>query len=125
MHRKPPTVSEGTWRALETQPWPGNVRELENELQRALILSPGNELVLPDVPHASAAANGGTGAVNGGDEGAVPAPGRFEDEVRVLIERALAACGGRVYGASGAASLLGLKPTTLQGKMKRYGVKGS
>jgi formate hydrogenlyase transcriptional activator len=27
-----------------------------------------------------------------------------------------------VYGPSGAASLLGLRPTTLQGKMKKYGI---
>ncbi|HOI09003.1 MAG TPA: helix-turn-helix domain-containing protein [Myxococcota bacterium] len=36
--------------------------------------------------------------------------------------RALDACGGRIHGANGAAALLGLKPTTLQGKLKRYGV---
>jgi formate hydrogenlyase transcriptional activator len=130
MHRKPPVVSEGTWRALEAQPWPGNVRELENELQRALILSPGNELVLPDLPHAECVGCercgrtviGSASAGNGGGDSPVAAPGRFEDEVRVLIERALAACNGRVYGANGAAAILGLKPTTLQGKMKRYGV---
>jgi formate hydrogenlyase transcriptional activator len=132
MHRRPPAVSEGTWRALESQPWPGNVRELENELQRALILSPGNELVLPDLPHAECVgcercgrtvlAGGAASAAAGEGGGPVAAPGRFEDEVRVLIERALAACNGRVYGANGAAAILGLKPTTLQGKMKRYGV---
>jgi formate hydrogenlyase transcriptional activator len=118
MHRKPPAVSDVTWRALEAQPWPGNVRELENELQRALILSPGSELVLPDLPHLARSAPAATSA-----EGSGGPPGKFEDEVRGLIERALSACGGRVYGAGGAAAILGLKPTTLQGKMKRYGVK--
>ena len=49
-------------------------------------------------------------------------PGTFEEEVRGLIERALTHAGGRVYGPGGAASLLGLRPTTLQGKMKKYGV---
>ncbi len=44
-------------------------------------------------------------------------------EVRALIERALSSAGGRVYGASGAAAILGLRPTTLQGKMKKYGVQ--
>jgi formate hydrogenlyase transcriptional activator len=28
-----------------------------------------------------------------------------------------------VYGPSGAAAMLGLRPTTLQGKMKKYGVE--
>jgi formate hydrogenlyase transcriptional activator len=132
MHRRPPAVSDDVWRALEAQPWPGNVRELENELQRALILSPGAELVLPDLVHRPDCAGcerceriSGAGRVAANAEGddGEGAPGRFEDEVRLLIERALAACGGRVYGAGGAAAMLGLKPTTLQGKMKRYGVK--
>jgi formate hydrogenlyase transcriptional activator len=116
MHRRPPQVSEEVWRALEEQAWPGNVRELENFLQRALILSPGPELVLPELPG---------GARLTSPEPSAAAPGRFDDEVRELIERALAHAGGRVYGPSGAAALLGLRPTTLQGKMKKYGVEVS
>ena len=115
MNRKTPRVPEDAWAALEGHGWPGNVRELENFLQRALILSPGPELKLPELPTSAAA------------HGAPPArpsdvPGRFDEEVRVLLSRALAACSGRVYGTSGAAALLGLKPTTLQGKMRKYGV---
>jgi formate hydrogenlyase transcriptional activator len=115
MHRRPPSVSEDVWRALEAQEWPGNVRELENFLQRALILSPGAELTLPDLP-------GGAARPAPAPAAEVP-PGRFDAEVRALIERALAHAGGRVYGPSGAAALLGLRPTTLQGKMKKYGVE--
>jgi formate hydrogenlyase transcriptional activator len=147
MHRKPPAVAEAAWRALEAHDWPGNIRELENFVQRALILSPGGELALPDmVPcqggncdrcqraglaaAAPATLHPGRGLVAlgaGASPRAGPAaparPRRFDDEVRDLIERALAACGGRVYGSTGAAALLGLKPTTLQGKMKKYGVR--
>ena len=43
--------------------------------------------------------------------------------MRALLERVLLATGGKVYGPDGAAARLGLKPTTLQGKMKRYGVE--
>ena len=116
MNRRPPRVSEEVWRALEAHDWPGNVRELENFLQRALILSPGPDLALPEPP---------VGLVRrpvaaGPDPS--PTPRRFDDEVRALIERALAHAEGRVYGPNGAAALLGLRPTTLQGKMKRYGV---
>ncbi|WP_242339290.1 MULTISPECIES: sigma-54-dependent Fis family transcriptional regulator [Anaeromyxobacter] len=116
MHRRPPRVAEDVWRALEAHDWPGNVRELENFLQRALILSPGPELSLPDLP---------VRLTQDGAPAAAPdaaAPGTFEEEVRALIERALSHAGGRVYGPGGAASLLGLRPTTLQGKMKKYGV---
>ncbi len=110
MHRPSPRVTEEVWAALERHAWPGNVRELENLLQRALILSPGPELVLPELPAGPARRS--------------PArddrPRRFDEEVREVLERALRACDGRVYGPDGAAARLGLKPTTLQGKMKKY-----
>jgi formate hydrogenlyase transcriptional activator len=113
MHRRPPGVPEAFWRALEAHDWPGNVRELENYVQRALILSPGAVLELPGPP--------GGGGLTAPRE-AQPASGSFDDEVRGLLERVLHATGGKVYGADGAAARLGLKPTTLQGKLKRYGV---
>jgi formate hydrogenlyase transcriptional activator len=120
MHRRMPGVSEAAWAALEAHDWPGNVRELENFVQRALILSPGDELRLPELPAAAPRAVAGAPSPAPAVEPAVPRP--FDDEVRDLIERALAHCNGRVYGPQGAAALLGLKPTTLQGKMRKYGV---
>ncbi len=114
MNRRPPRVSEEVWRALEAHDWPGNVRELENYVQRALILSPGPDLEAPDLPGAARRPPAAAAVAQ--------APGRFDDEVRSLIERALAHAGGRVYGPEGAASLLGLRPTTLQGKMKKHGI---
>ncbi len=129
MHRRPPRVSEDAWPLLEALEWPGNVRELENYLQRALILSPGDELVLPSPGRGRAEpgeALGGGRAGGGGGPGAERsaegAPGRFDEQVRQLLGHALTASGGRVYGPQGAAALLGLKPTTLQGKLRKYGV---
>jgi len=114
MHRRPPHVPEEAWRVLEEHAWPGNVRELENFLQRALILSPGPELVLPELlPHTGPEA----------PERVTGELASFDEEVRDLIERALARSGGRIYGPQGAAAVLGVKPTTLQGKMRRYGVR--
>jgi formate hydrogenlyase transcriptional activator len=115
MHRRPPRVAEDVWRALEAHDWPGNVRELENFVQRALILSPGPDLSLPDLPP-------GAGRAAATEPPQAQPPGHFDDEVRALIERALDHAGGRVYGANGAAAMLGLRPTTLQGKMKKYGI---
>ncbi len=117
MHRRPPRVGEACWQQLESAPWPGNVRELENTLQRALILSPGEELVLP-APQATAPSPGPTSRPE-----ALAGPVRtFDDEVRALLERALAQTKGKVYGPDGAAALLGLQPTTLQGKLRKYGI---
>ena len=115
MNRRPPRVPEELWRALEAYSWPGNVRELENYLQRALILSPGPELDAPELP-------GNAPRPAAQHARANAAPERFDDAVRSTIERALAHADGRVYGPAGAAALLGLRPTTLQGKMKRYGI---
>ncbi|OQY70138.1 MAG: hypothetical protein B6D45_11720, partial [Ignavibacteriales bacterium UTCHB3] len=49
--------------------------------------------------------------------------GKFDDEMKQVIKLALAKCGGKIYGNNGAAALLGLKPTTLQSKMKKLGIK--
>jgi formate hydrogenlyase transcriptional activator len=112
MNRKPPAVRDDVIAALGAYPWPGNVRELENFLERALILSPPGELLLPELP---ARRRKGVAA---------PPGASFDEGVRQLLERALDAAGGKIYGDDGAAALLGLRPTTLQGKLRRHGLEG-
>jgi formate hydrogenlyase transcriptional activator len=119
MGRRPPEVPDAFWAALRQHAWPGNVRELENLVQRALVLSPGELLELPGPLGGEPLRVSSVPAATDAEERAL---GSFDHEVRGVIERALEACGGRVYGPHGAAALLGLKPSTLQGKMKRYGV---
>ena len=111
MGRAVPEVSEVDLDRLAAHAWPGNVRQLENTLERALILAPEDPLRLPplDGPHPSPPP--------------LDSPETWEEGTRRLIERALVACGGRIYGPSGAALRLGLKPGTLQSKMKRLGIK--
>jgi transcriptional regulator with GAF, ATPase, and Fis domain len=95
-------------RSLE-YPWPGNVRELENLVERAVILCPGP--VFSMNPFAQA-------------EGSAPGSAHtsLHAVVRAHIIRALKLCGGKIYGEDGAARLLGLKPSTLQAKLKRLGI---
>jgi formate hydrogenlyase transcriptional activator len=122
MHRQPPEVPAAVWRALESHHWPGNVRELENYLERALILSPGDTLTLQDLPGARGKLDPVALAApveSAGDSGVEP----FDEEVRKLLRRALAATGDKIYGEGGAAELLELKPTTLQGKLRKYGLR--
>jgi transcriptional regulator with GAF, ATPase, and Fis domain len=40
-----------------------------------------------------------------------------------MIVQALAACGGKVSGPGGAAELLGVKPTTLASRIRRWGIQ--
>ncbi|MBX9579088.1 MAG: sigma-54 dependent transcriptional regulator [Gemmataceae bacterium] len=94
--------------ALAAHDWPGNVRELQNLVERAVVLSDGEELAFDPgwLVGASAAETAGTWAA--------------QERQRILD--ALRAAGGRVYGPGGAAHRLGLKPTTLYGKMRKHGI---
>jgi transcriptional regulator with GAF, ATPase, and Fis domain len=94
--------------ALVRYPWPGNIRELRNMVERAMILSNGPSLVV-DVPDSTAA--GTLQAVS------------FEDMERMHILAVMERTGWRVRGKNGAAEILGLKPTTLDSKMKKLGIK--
>ncbi|MEJ5185285.1 MAG: helix-turn-helix domain-containing protein, partial [Rectinemataceae bacterium] len=46
----------------------------------------------------------------------------MEEVQRQHILSALEQCDGRIHGPSGAAALLGMKPTTLQSRMKKLGI---
>src|SRR6478735_8048640 len=46
----PRSVAPGVLKALEKYHWPGNVRELENIVQRALVMSKGEAILLTDLP---------------------------------------------------------------------------
>jgi formate hydrogenlyase transcriptional activator len=113
--RRPPRISAATLAQLRSHRWPGNVRELENVLERAMVLQRGDELVLPPdfdgTPHAADTDRQWSN------------PETFESGVRRVLQAALAAADGRLYGPDGAAARLGLKPTTLQSKLRRYGLK--
>ena len=113
MNRRPPQIPEEVVAVLEAHTWLGNVRELENFVERSLIFSPGETLVLPEVP----------GSPPVPTESLPTAVQPFDSAVRDLLQTALDAVDGRIYGPDGAADLLGLKPTTLQGKLRRHGLK--
>ena len=115
MHRRAPRVPDHVWPMLESYGWPGNIRELENFLERALILSPGPALKLPELPSEQPRGV----APTAGPSGVIP----FDESVRQLLEQALERSKGKLYGPAGAAVRLGLKPTTLQGKLKKYGLR--
>jgi len=117
MHRSAPRVCDEAWRTLRDYRWPGNVRELENYLERALILSPREDLVLPELPGARGPARAAAAPSAALDQ-------TFDQAVRELLQRALTRTDGKIYGPDGAAQLLGLKPTTLQGKLRRHGLVG-
>jgi formate hydrogenlyase transcriptional activator len=125
LRRRFRSVSHRTMRLLTAYPWPGNIRELENIIERAAILSEGETLELDEsmLPGTRTAATPPAAEASS----PAPAPGpaatnRFDDQEIRLIEEALAAAGGRVSGATGAATRLGIPPTTLDSKIKKFGI---
>jgi len=96
--------------ALMNNPWRGNIRELENFIERAVILSHGDEL---QVPIAELKAHTVPPVTTGMT---------FEQAERMAILEALKSASGQISGHGGAAQRLGLKRTTLQNKMKRLGI---
>jgi len=114
-------LSEGDMRRLAGYDWPGNVRELENMIERAAILARDGRLriELPDSTPPAAVTD-----PPAADAAAPPlltdADRRSRDRANILA--ALHSCGGRIFGANGAAALLGVKPTTLASRIKVLGI---
>lgn len=106
---------------MQEYPWPGNVRELQNVVERALILSPGSRLEFHRAMPESAVSSAPTASPVAPDARILTAQ-EMEALERANIERALAACGGKVSGDSGAAQRLGLAPSTLSSRMKALGI---
>jgi len=107
--------------ALTSYPWPGNVRELENLIERAVLLSPGHELRVP-----MAELRADTAAPRPLPPGAIPLEdslSTLEDAERQHILRALRRTRWVIGGPKGAASILGLKRTTLQARMRKLGIR--
>ncbi|MCA9665451.1 MAG: sigma 54-interacting transcriptional regulator [Myxococcales bacterium] len=118
--RGPWTLTAAALAALEAQPWPGNVRQLINVIERATILQPRGEI---DVAHLALEGGGPRALLSAGVEASAPAlPSYRENEARYLRDL-LSRSGGKIYGEGGAAELSGLKPTTLQSKLKKLGLK--
>jgi transcriptional regulator with GAF, ATPase, and Fis domain len=123
--RGPWALSEAALAALTDAPWPGNIRQLLNALERATILRPAGELTPTELglagPVAPAARQPATGPAAAPLTEA-PLPSYRESERRYL-ERLLEQTGGKIYGDDGAAALAQLKPTTLQSKLKKLGLR--
>jgi transcriptional regulator with PAS, ATPase and Fis domain len=104
-------VEKRTLQILQSYPWPGNIRELQNVIERSVILCESaifsiDESWLP-LPPTLIASNRH-----------IELPRRLETQEKNMIEDALKASRGRVFGPTGAAAKLGVPRSTLDSKIK-------
>jgi PAS domain S-box-containing protein len=116
----PLTFSKQQAALLKHYDWPGNIRELKNVIERAVILSRGKvlrlDLAMSDILNAPAAQDDATGT----GSSQLLTEAALRELERQNIERALTLAAWRVSGPNGAAKLLGVKPTTLADRMKKF-----
>ncbi len=115
MNKKVERIAATALDLLVRYDWPGNVRELENLIERAMIVADSAVLDIDPAWLSSSPLPLGEGTE-------VKASISLRESEKQAILDALDACAGKIYGPDGAAARLGLKPTTLYGKMKRHGI---
>ena len=96
---------------LQAYDWPGNVRELENVVERAIIISQGQSLDLGDWLPKRTASHEASPLLT------------IEELERGHISRVLESVNWKVRGELGAAKILGMKPTTLEARMKKLDIE--
>jgi transcriptional regulator with GAF, ATPase, and Fis domain len=111
--RPAPRPTRTERQALERYPWPGNVTELRSAVERAVLTAGDGPLRFDPGRRPSGRPR-------------PPATVRTDEEIREMerqnLVRALEEAGWKVSGPTGAAALLGLKPTTLAARMKARGI---
>jgi formate hydrogenlyase transcriptional activator len=106
--KKIDVISQEHMRALQQYPWPGNVRELRNVIERAVIVSTGSKLAVT-LPRPR--------------KNEIQSSTRMKDVEREHVRAVLESAGWKVRGPGGAAERLGLKPSTLEGRMARLNLR--
>ncbi|BBO81003.1 hypothetical protein DSCO28_15690 [Desulfosarcina ovata subsp. sediminis] len=102
---------------LHRYSWPGNVRELEHFIERAVIITTGENLALPEIestfdekqPAARADSDDGLDLL--------------ENVQRRHILKVMKRTNWKIRGKDGAAIILGLKPTTLEFRIKKLNIR--
>ena len=106
--RRIESISRENMAALQAYSWPGNIRELRNVVERAMITATGTRLTIPVPASTTASARRST---------------KLVDVEKSHIRSVLESTNWRIRGPGGAADRLGLKPTTLETRLAKLGVK--
>lgn len=107
-------IPQAVVKALQRYMWPGNVRELRNVIERAIILGDSSTLRLPPGP------------VNDDiqmEDSPLTLEEAEESYMRAHISKVLERTRWRIRGVGGAAEILALKPTTLEARIRKLGLR--
>jgi formate hydrogenlyase transcriptional activator len=108
-------VAKRTLDRLQSYPWPGNVRELQNVIERSVIVSDTDEFTVDESWLAT------THPV----ESRLSLSGALAAHEKAIVEDALRASGGRVFGPAGAAARLGIPRSTLEARIRTLKINKS
>jgi transcriptional regulator with GAF, ATPase, and Fis domain len=123
-----PGLSEAALAELKAYAWPGNIRELENIMEQTVILADGRQplaLGRPLLSPWAAALSAPTppSEVSSEPQTLAEVKQRQEQAERDNILAVLKRANGKIRGKGGAAELLDIKPTTLEYRMDKLGIR--
>jgi PAS domain S-box-containing protein len=113
--KKIPKIEQRSMELLESYPWPGNIRQLQNVIETSMVVGEGDTLAVDEKLLSRSVSD-----TKPADQPFLHMPlaeSRLDHE-RKRIDDALARCNGQVDGPTGAAALLGMRPSTLRSRMK-------
>jgi transcriptional regulator with GAF, ATPase, and Fis domain len=120
-----PRLTKAHVTELQSYDWPGNIRELQNVIERAVILAQNRALhfdlpstksptmISPPTPDRTATT----------EAGQILTDAELRRRERNNVMAALTQASWKIHGPGGAAELLGLNPTTLISRIKKWGLK--
>jgi transcriptional regulator with GAF, ATPase, and Fis domain len=107
-------IAKQTLKVFQAYDWPGNIRELQNVIERSVVVSSDGVFRVDEAWLKSGCSEGTSSAHENGDD---------DSGERQKIESALAVSRGRVSGPKGAASKLGVPPSTLDSRIKKLKIR--
>jgi len=114
----PKRLSQEVWKVFYSYPWPGNIRELENVLERAVVLSNGEQITLSDIPEEIKGSKTPL-ELNSLIPPPMPLPQLLDKIEEELVKWALKRCNNV---QAHAANLLGITKSLMQHKLKKYNI---
>ena len=115
MHKEIETLTDESLKEMLDYNWPGNIRELEHVIEKAVILADRSALSVT-IP------KGSKYSTDTAFLGAARFKTLKELESQHILQ-VLRHCNGKVRGEDGVAAILDIKPTTLESRMKKLGIK--